>query len=119
MSQYQILLLLTDGAIHDMPATVDLICELSEMPCSIIIIGVGRADFSSMEALDGDGGRIRNSQGVAAARDIVQFVEFHSAMAKGNLAEQVLKEVPQQVCSYMERIGFNPVAQAQEMMPPQ
>ena len=120
MNQYQILLLLTDGAIHDMPETINLVCALAEMPCSIIIVGVGRADFSSMEALDGDGGRIRNSQGIPAARDIVQFVEFNQCIARGNLAEQVLKEVPQQVCSYMERIGYNPVAQQQSLdMPPQ
>ena len=80
------------------------------MPCSIIIIGVGQADFTSMEALDGDGGRLKNSAGVPAARDIVQFVEFREAMVRGNLAEEVLKEVPGQVCSYMERIGFNPIA---------
>lgn len=98
-----------------MPQTINLVCELSEMPCSIIIIGVGNADFSSMEALDGDGGRLRNSAGVPAARDIVQFVEFNEGMRRGNLAEQVLKEVPGQVCSYMERIGFNPVAVAQSM----
>ena len=77
MNQYQILLLLTDGAIHDMPQTIDLVCQLAEMPCSIIIVGVGRADFTSMEALDGDGGRLRNSRGQAAVRDIVQFVEFN------------------------------------------
>ena len=76
-NQYQILLLLTDGAIHDMPQTIDLVCKLAELPCSTIIVGVGRADFSSMEALDGDGGRLRNSRGQAAARDIVQFVEFN------------------------------------------
>lgn len=74
--QYQILLLLTDGVIHDMPKTIDLVIELSELPCSIIIIGVGAADFSAMEELDGDGGLLRNSRGVAAARDIVQFVQF-------------------------------------------
>ena len=97
-----------------MPATIDLICNLSEMPCSIIIVGVGNADFSAMEELDGDGGgRLRNSRGQECARDIVQFVEFNAAMRMGNLAEQVLKEVPEQVCSYMERIGYNPVAQAQ------
>ena len=54
-NSYQILLLLTDGVIHDMPKTIDLVVELSEMPCSIIIIGVGSADFSAMEELDGDG----------------------------------------------------------------
>ena len=42
---YQILLLLTDGVIHDMPRTKDLIVQLSELPCSIIIVGVGAADF--------------------------------------------------------------------------
>ena len=98
-----------------MPTTINLICELAEMPCSIIIIGVGNADFTSMEALDGDGGRLQNMAGVPAARDIVQFVEFHKCQARGNLAEQVLKEVPQQVCSYMELVGFNPVAEAQSM----
>ena len=54
---------MTDGAIHDMPQTIDLVCELATMPCSIIIVGVGSADFRSMEALDGDGGRLRNSAG--------------------------------------------------------
>jgi len=103
-----------------MPATIDLVCELSEMPCSIIIIGVGRADFSAMEELDGDGGRLRNSRGIAAARDIVQFVEFNQCVARGNLAEEVLKEVPEQVCSYMERIGYNPQAISQSLdAPPQ
>ena len=46
-----------------MPQTIDLICTLSELPCSIIIVGVGDADFSAMEELDGDGGRLRNSRG--------------------------------------------------------
>ena len=62
-NQYQILLLLTDGCIHDMPQTIDLIYNLAELPCSIIIVGVGDADFSAMEELDGDGGRLRNSRG--------------------------------------------------------
>ena len=88
------MLLLTDGTIHDMPATKDLIYQLSELPCSIIIVGVGNADFDAMEELDGDDGPLRNSAGQAVARDIVQFVEFNKAMARGNLAEQVLQEVP-------------------------
>ena len=89
---------------------MDLIYELSELPCSVIIIGVGSADFEAMEELDGDDGRLRNSRGVEISRDILQFVEYREAMKRGNLAEQVLKEVPEQVCGFMERIGFNPVA---------
>jgi hypothetical protein len=71
---------------------------------------VGNADFKAMEELDGDDGVLRDSSGRKAQRDIVQFVEFNAAMARGDLGEQVLKEVPPQVCSHMERIGFKPQA---------
>lgn len=57
------MLLLTDGVIHDMPRTKELIYELAELPCSLIIIGVGNADFSAMEELDGDDGPLMNSRG--------------------------------------------------------
>ena len=53
---------MTDGAIHDMRQTKDMIFELSKLPCSVIIVGVGNADFSMMDELDGDGGRLMNSQ---------------------------------------------------------
>ena len=107
---YYILLLLTDGTIHDMQETIDHICALADYPCSIIIVGVGDDDFSSMEQLDNDGGRfrMRNSQGKEASRDIVQFVEYNECLGKGDLAEQVLKEVPDQFCVYMERNNFKP-----------
>ena len=59
---YPVLLLLTDGVIHDMPQTKDMIFELSKLPCSVIIIGVGDADFGMMDELDGDGGRLKNSR---------------------------------------------------------
>jgi len=68
---YHILLIITDGAIHDMPATKDLIVECSKYPLSIIIIGVGGADFSNMVELDGDDAILKNSRGEAAQRDIV------------------------------------------------
>lgn len=42
------LLLLTDGAINDMEETKELIVQLSKQACSIIIIGVGTADFTDM-----------------------------------------------------------------------
>ena len=54
-----------------MPPTKDLIVQLSKLPCSIIIVGLGDADFSSMEELDGDDGVLRGSDGVRCERDIV------------------------------------------------
>ena len=63
MKKYQILLILTDGTIHDMPRTKQLIVQLSSLPCSIIIVGIGNADFSAMEELDGDDGILRDDMG--------------------------------------------------------
>ena len=68
---YHILLILTDGAIHDMRETKDLIVECSKYPLSIIIVGIGNADFSFMVELDGDEVILRNTRGEAAKRDIV------------------------------------------------
>ena len=51
---YHILFILTDGVIHDMKKTLDAIINLSTKPVSIIIIGIGEADFTMMDLLDGD-----------------------------------------------------------------
>jgi hypothetical protein len=47
---------LTDGEIHDMDATIDKIINSSNIPLSIIIIGVGNENFNNMKILDGDSG---------------------------------------------------------------
>lgn len=48
-SKYLVLLIITDGAIHDMEATIQLLVDSSELPVSVLIIGVGDDDFDSME----------------------------------------------------------------------
>jgi len=105
---YHILLILTDGEIHDMRKTKDLIVECSHYPLSIIIVGIGNADFSNMVELDGDEVILRNSKGQAAARDIVQFVEYQKFKGtdKGILTEEVLKEIPEQVVGFMKLKGI-------------
>jgi len=45
-SNYFVLLIITDGVITDMPQTVEAIVNASLLPMSIIIVGVGQADFS-------------------------------------------------------------------------
>lgn len=74
--KYSVLLVLTDGVVSDMAETRTAIVRASRLPMSIIIVGVGNADFSDMRLLDGDDGTLRCPQGVPAARDIVQFVPF-------------------------------------------
>ena len=45
--KYAILLIITDGEINDMSQTIDAIVLASRQPLSIIIVGVGSADFTS------------------------------------------------------------------------
>jgi len=50
-NNYYILMILTDGQINDMPQTCDAIVEAALLPLSIIIIGIGSADFTNMNIL--------------------------------------------------------------------
>ena len=75
--KYHILLIMTDGIINDMQKSIDEIVRGSELPLSIIIVGVGSADFSAMDVLDADETPLyskRYKKNMSA--DIVQFVPF-------------------------------------------
>lgn len=107
---YHVLLLLTDGEIHDMQQTITAIVEASVLPLSIIIVGLGTDDFTNMEILDSDGQSLRDSHGRSAVRDIVQFVPFRKF--GGNpylLAQEVLAEIPKQIEDHMRTIGHIPI----------
>lgn len=51
---YFILLLLTDGVLSDMMEAKKALINASRYPMSVIIVGVGDADFSAMDELDSD-----------------------------------------------------------------
>lgn len=86
----------------------------SVLPMSIIIVGVGNADFTAMETLDADTVALSHG-GVKAARDIVQFVPFNKFVAMGDprtarirLAREVLAEIPTQFIGYMKSNSISP-----------
>ncbi|XP_065554272.1 copine-5-like isoform X5 [Lathamus discolor] len=114
-SQYFVLLIITDGVISDMAQTKEAIVNAAALPMSIIIVGVGQAEFDAMVELDGDDIRV-SSRGRVAERDIVQFVPFREHVAAGGgavrsmarLARAVLAEVPPQLLSYMKAKGISP-----------
>ena len=85
-----------------MDDTLCSVVEASNQPLSIIIVGVGNANFGGMERLDGDKGLLYSPDGKKATRDVVQFVPFRNV--NGNpvvLAQQVLAEIPDQLVKYM------------------
>lgn len=123
-SSYFILLILTDGVITDMPDTIQAIITASSLPVSIIIVGIGNAEFDAMEELDADKGGLQMN-GVKAARDIVQFVAFNSynnldpSVANLHLAKDVLAEVPKQFMDYMKINGIVPKRRASQTTTPE
>ncbi|XP_043964141.1 copine-8 isoform X1 [Gambusia affinis] len=124
-SQYFVLLIITDGVISDMAQTKESIVNASCLPMSIIIVGVGPAEFDAMVELDGDEVRI-SSRGRFAERDIVQFVPFRDyvdrsgnhILSMARLAKDVLAEIPDQFLSYMRTRGIKPSPAPPPYTPP-
>lgn len=107
---YHVLLILTDGEIHDMEATISNIVEASAYNLSIIIVGLGSDDFRNMEILDSDEKLLTDKNGRQARRDIVQFVPFRKFGGNPHLlAQEVLAEIPGQITGFYQGIGHIPV----------
>jgi hypothetical protein len=99
--KYTTLLILTDGAVSDVAATAKSIEACSDAPLSVIIVGIGSADFSSMEFLDNFS---------TTKPDIVQFVEFNMHRHDYNsLTQTTLRELPDQMVAYFQRNGIDPL----------
>jgi len=102
---YTVLLIITDGIINDVELTKQALKEGSLMPLSVVIIGVGNANFSAMQFLDDF---MINTQ--PPARDIVQFVQFSKhAHDRSSLTAATLEEIPQQLVNYFSRRNIQPL----------
>lgn len=108
---YTTLLIITDGMINDMALTVDAVIRASDKPLSIVIVGVGNADFTNMNTLDGDDHRLQSRTAGVAQRDIVQFVPMREVEHEGAnaIASHTLAEIPEQVISFMNMHGIRPI----------
>lgn len=108
--------------------TKEAIVDASILPLSIIIVGIGNADFSAMDELDSDNTALTAPSGRKAQRDIVQFVPFNKFLTTGltpslgrlHLAREVLREVPDQFLGFMKsrKIAPNPPRFDLSRLPP-
>jgi len=93
MLSYTILLILTSGNVSNMTDMMNALAAASNAPLSIIVIGIGNADFKKLQFLDdfakGD------------TRDICQFVDFETHKhSKTSLTRATMEEVPVQLVEY-------------------
>jgi hypothetical protein len=101
---YTILLILTDGAVSNVEETKQAINAASDAPLSIVIVGIGDADFSTMHFLD------NFADNTGGGRDIVQFVEFSKHKHdKRSLTRETLDEIPDQLVDYFFSKGIKPL----------
>ncbi|KAF3514485.1 hypothetical protein F2Q69_00005289 [Brassica cretica] len=109
--RYYVLLIITDGVITDLQETKDALVSASDLPLSILIVGVGGADFKEMEILDADRGeRLESSSGRVASRDIVQFVALRDVQhGEVSVVQALLAELPSQFLTYMRIRNMKPV----------
>ena len=100
--KYTILLILTDGGVSDVTHTVKTLDNVCNSPLSIVIVGIGNGDFSSMKFLD-------DRRTTDAKPDICAFVDFNSYLNDPDgLTKATLSEVPSQLTAYFMRNGIKP-----------
>jgi len=101
---YNILLILTDGGDADVVSTNACLDSISDSPLSIVIVGIGHADFSAMRFLD-------DRRSGPSMVDNVQFVEFNRYRHdKYALTQATLDEIPGQLEHYFIRHGIMPLS---------
>ncbi|CAD8133561.1 unnamed protein product [Paramecium octaurelia] len=104
--KYQILLIFTHGQVSDMKEFTNELIAFSNLPLSIIIIGIGDGNFDELEILNNQVKSIVDSYGNYATRSFLQFVPFNQF--KNDLARQVLPQINKQLLQYMKVLDKSP-----------
>lgn len=97
--RYTVLLIITDGVAIDYREAKRRLSVYSELPLSVIIVGVGRADFTHMYDLVNFHGCRKNAT----------FLEFRNVQQDDTLLAKVaLENIPSQIVEYMMENGIQP-----------
>ena len=88
---YTVLLVITDGIMDDFDETYRKIEVYKELPLSIIFVGVGRSDFSTLQRI------------CQLCSTNTTFVEFRSKESPSEFALGALANLPRQVVAYVNR----------------
>ena len=99
---YTILLILTAGNVEDVKETKQHLISASKDPLSVVIVGIGDADFAGMEFLDAF------DASTDEGRDITKFVRFNDYKSYNALTEAVLDEIPDQLVDFYYEKGILP-----------
>ena len=109
---YSVLCILTAGKLaENLAETIDTVCTAAEdAPLSVVIIGVGdnQEEFEEIKLLLANGGKLRHSNGVPIARDIVTFASLDECGDAEQVVAEGLKDIPEQFVEYFTHNGIEP-----------
>jgi len=92
---YNILLILTDGVVNDLQSTKELVLKYHHLPLSVIVVGIGRADFTDMNQWNDE---------PVERRGRFTFVEFRKLQFDpAALSRKALERVPNEIVDYFAR----------------
>lgn len=90
------------------------IIEASELPMSVLVVGIGPTTFTSLTRLEEDTKKLSHN-GHKTARDILQYAQFNEFLDKYDdvaggfhLAKHLLADIPEQLVAYMKMKGILP-----------
>lgn len=99
------LVIITDGDIYDLSDAKSLLVDLSQLPCSVVIVGLEdlNTDFKEMHELCRKDLPLKDDDGRKCLRNVLQFVEFENAAKKGDLEEQMIAEIESQFMQFIKK----------------
>jgi hypothetical protein len=100
---YTILLVLTSGCVENINETKRTLLEASEDPLSIVVVGIGDADFTEMQFLEEP-----QDYDELGGRHITKFIQFRDYKSFNALTEAVMDEFPNQLVTYFYDRGIMP-----------
>ena len=93
--EFQLLLIIGDGAVTDLDENAEAIIAASEYPILIVMIGVGDGDFKQNPENPWEGMQKLDSKLEGNKFDNFTFVQFDPKMTAEELAKEALRELPE------------------------
>lgn len=97
---YRVIVVFCDGAVHELGHTKQALRALSTKNVSVVIVGIGAANFGDMKDLD--------DQTDAGYRDLTDFVAQREHLTPESMRAALLVELPVHVEEFMKQNGYRP-----------
>lgn len=108
---YTTVVFLANESDKGMAKTLDWMVKASNLPLSILILGIGDADFSEFGIFTKDTRKLIGSNLEHIKRDFVNFMKFDGKAVRKNPAqfvEKIFSALPTQIIEYYEMVDRNP-----------